>query len=91
MEDLFMELFCFTCFVGLSSLYYFPRIIYIFHAKYQTPWGGVFMRSSFGQETPFLFFMEPEGSLSCWQEPATGPYPEPHESTPSHPILQDAF
>jgi hypothetical protein len=24
--------------------------------------------------------MEPEGSLSCSQEPATGPYPEPDES-----------
>jgi hypothetical protein len=25
---------------------------------------------------------EPEGSLSCVQEPATGPYPEPYESSP---------
>jgi len=24
--------------------------------------------------------MEPEGSLLCWQKPATGPYPEPDES-----------
>jgi len=24
--------------------------------------------------------MEPEGSLLCSQEPATGPYPEPDES-----------
>jgi hypothetical protein len=28
--------------------------------------------------------MEPEGSLSCSQEPATVPYPEPDESN-SHP------
>jgi hypothetical protein len=28
--------------------------------------------------------MEPEGSLSWSQEPATGPYPEPDESNP-HP------
>jgi len=26
--------------------------------------------------------MEPEGSLSCSQEPATGPYPEPDASNP---------
>jgi hypothetical protein len=28
--------------------------------------------------------MEPEGSLPCIQEPATGAYPEPGESNP-HP------
>jgi hypothetical protein len=25
-------------------------------------------------------FTEHEGSLRCWEEPATGPHPEPHES-----------
>jgi hypothetical protein len=31
--------------------------------------------------------MEPEGLLSCLQEPSTGPYPEPDQSSPYHPIL----
>jgi hypothetical protein len=31
--------------------------------------------------------MELEGSLSCSQEPSTGPYPEPDESSPYHLIL----
>jgi hypothetical protein len=37
--------------------------------------------------------MEPEGSLSYSQEPSTGPYPEPDQSTPYHPILsvQDQY
>jgi hypothetical protein len=35
--------------------------------------------------------MEPEGSLPRSQGPATGPYPEPGESTPKppNPFLQD--
>jgi hypothetical protein len=32
-------------------------------------------------------FMEPEGSLPSSQEPSTGPYPEPDQSNPYHPIL----
>jgi hypothetical protein len=31
-------------------------------------------------------FMEPEASLPCSQEPSTGPYPQPHQSNPYHPI-----
>jgi hypothetical protein len=32
--------------------------------------------------------MEPEGSLLCLQEPSTGPYPEPDQSSPYQPILR---
>jgi hypothetical protein len=31
--------------------------------------------------------MEPESSLPCSQEPSTGPYPKPDQSSPYHPIL----
>jgi hypothetical protein len=31
-------------------------------------------------------FTEPEGLITCSQELSTGPYPEPYQSNPSHPI-----
>jgi hypothetical protein len=38
-------------------------------------------------------FTEPERSLLCSQETSIGPYPEPDQSSPYHPILflQDTF
>jgi hypothetical protein len=41
----------------------------------------------------YLLFMEPEGSLSCLQESASGLYAEPAESTlcPSTLFLLDPF
>jgi hypothetical protein len=35
--------------------------------------------------------MEPVGSLPCSQEPSTGPYPEPDQSSPYHPILSKIY
>jgi hypothetical protein len=36
--------------------------------------------------------MDPEIPLSCSQEPATGPFPEPDEFSPQFPTLfQDLF
>jgi hypothetical protein len=31
--------------------------------------------------------METEGSLPRTQEPSTGPYPEPYQSNPYHPMV----
>jgi hypothetical protein len=38
------------------------------------------------QEFP-QYFMEPVGSLPCSQEPSTGLYPKPNQSSPYHPTL----
>jgi len=41
---------------------------------------------SASQEFPCLF-MEPEGSLPCSQDPATGTYPDPNSSSPHLPTV----
>jgi hypothetical protein len=53
-------------------------------------WEGVYCAAI--QEIPSNF-KEPEGSLPCWQEPFTDPYPEPVRSSPYHaiPSLEDPF
>jgi hypothetical protein len=35
--------------------------------------------------------MEPKASLLCTQQPATGPYPEPDESSPPFPTVSLRF
>jgi hypothetical protein len=49
--------------------------------------------SALASQENTLHFMEPEGSLPCLQEPATGPYPKPDESSPCvHSLfLTDSF
>jgi hypothetical protein len=41
--------------------------------------------SSYSRTSPQI--MEPKGSLTCSQHPSIGPYPEPYQSNPYHPIL----
>jgi hypothetical protein len=43
-------------------------------------------RQSLSYSTISEHFTEPEGLLRCSQEPSTGPYPEPYQSSPYHPI-----
>jgi hypothetical protein len=47
-----------------------------------------FVRINFMELSPFweAAFMGPEDSLPCSQQPSTGPYPEPNQSSPYHPI-----
>jgi hypothetical protein len=50
----------------------------------QSTWEGNSRKSI--QEDP-LTLTEPESSLPCSQQPATGPYPEPDASSPHIPTL----
>jgi hypothetical protein len=67
--------------------------------KRRTQWQGVIFTYSMVQnilwkadshsacQTISSFVMKPEGSLPCSQKPATGPYPEPAESSLLHRYL----
>jgi hypothetical protein len=62
--------------------------IYIYMSYYSTtPWRWIFIEklivTQLVEEEP-AFFMEPEISLPCSQKPATGPHPEPAESSSPH-------
>jgi hypothetical protein len=43
------------------------------------------MKEKGNEEEILRIFMEPEGSLPCWQKPATGPYPISDETNPYPP------
>jgi hypothetical protein len=70
----------------------------IFHIKFVvrkevilTPWSRILFEQLIVTQIleKYPFFMEPEGSLPCSQKPATGPYPEPAESSSPHPYIKD--
>jgi hypothetical protein len=44
-------------------------------------------RQSFSHSRNSQYFMESHGSLSCSQDPAIGPCPQPDESNPCHSVL----
>jgi len=50
-------------------------------------------QQSLRQSTNYLPFIEPESTLPCSQHAATGPYPQPDESSPHLLTLfpQDPF
>jgi hypothetical protein len=50
----------------------------ILSALHMPPWSGIRLEKGTGIPLPLpLPFMVPEGSLTCSQWPATGPYPKP--------------
>jgi hypothetical protein len=62
-----------------------PYILVLTNSTEQSPsWEADSHSASQQNSRPF---MEPEGSLQCSQQPATGPYPEPDASNPQLPTL----
>jgi hypothetical protein len=62
-------------------------LLYITHTLTHgaEPFLGSFQLCSYSRTSQH--FIEPGGSLPCSQEPSTGLYPEPDQSSPYHPIL----
>jgi len=54
-----------------------------------TPWCRTFFEKLIVTQLvkKYPFYIEPEGSLPYLQKPATGPYPEPGESSSPHRSL----
>jgi len=52
-----------------------------------TPWNSVLESLLVTPSRNSPPFMVSEGSLPCWEESATGPYPEPDESSSHLPTL----
>jgi hypothetical protein len=67
------------CATGLYTLIVLFDALLTYGAK-------LFLRSQICSYSISQYFMEPEGSLLCSQEPSTGLYPEPDQSIPSHTI-----
>jgi hypothetical protein len=76
--------------ISLLKIVYFIALLTYLLAYLITPWCRILCEklivTQLVKKYP-AFFMEPEGSPPCSQKPATGPYPEPAESSSPHRSL----